>query len=111
MQTVKSRVVSFFADADLIPDIVRAIDEDVLPRYQELPHFVSFVALRSETGPRPEVVAISVWRSGLEGSEEISEAFRDEVHRVTGTTPSRRGYDTLRIVAYDADGQACVDLP
>jgi len=109
--SVKSRVVSFFTDAALIPDIVRSLDDEVLPRFQALPHFVGFVALRSETGPRPEVVGISLWETGLEGSEAVSEEFRSEVHRVTGTKPSRRGYDTLRVMVYDGDGRVCVDLP
>lgn len=110
MRIAKSRVVAFYAEADLIPGIVSTIDEQVLPRFSALPHFLGFVALQSESGPRSEVVGISMWASGLDDSEAVSEEFRDEVHRVTGTTPSRKSYDILRVMVYDADGELCVDL-
>jgi hypothetical protein len=111
MRVAKSRVITFFAEEEAIPTIVTTIDQEVLPRFTALPHFLGFVGLRSETGSRPEVVGISMWDSGLEDSEDISDQFRDEVHRVTGTTPSRRGYDILRVVVYDSDGELCVDIP
>ncbi|MGA2519541.1 MAG: hypothetical protein ABSG81_01835 [Acidimicrobiales bacterium] len=111
MRIAKSREVAFFAEADAIPDIVTTIDEQVLPRFAALPHFLGFVALKSESGPRAEVVGLSFWASGLEDSEAVSEEFRDEVHRVTGTTPSRKSYDVLRVMVYDSEGEICVDLP
>jgi len=52
-----------------------------------------------------------MWDAGLEDSEAISEEFRNEVHRVTGTTPSRKSYDIVRVMVYDSDGELCVDIP
>ena len=111
MRQAKSRIVSFFAESDQIPEVVHAIDNEVLPRFNQLPHFLGFVGLQSESGSRPEVVGISLWASDLDTSEAASEEFRDEIHRVTGTTPSRKGYDVLRVMVYDGDGELCIDLP
>jgi len=52
-----------------------------------------------------------MWDSGLEDAEGISDQFRDEVLRMTGTTPSRRGCDILRVVVCDSDGEPCADIP
>jgi hypothetical protein len=106
----KSRIVNFYVEPESVSTIVRAIDEEVLPRFAALPHFLGRVLLQSEAGPRPEVVRISMWAAGLENSEAISEEFRDEVLRLTGTNPARRAYDNLRIMVRDTDGEICVDL-
>ncbi len=111
MRLAKSRVITFFTEEENIPGIVTTIDQEVLPRFSALPHFLSFVGLRSETGNRPEVVGISMWDAGLEESEAISEEFRDEVHRVTGTTPSRKSYDIVRVMVYESNGELCVAIP
>ena len=111
MPLAKSRVVNFFANADAVPEIVKAIDEEVLPRFSSLPHFLGFVALESEAGPRVEIVGISMWLAGLEESEAVSEEFRDEILRLTGTTPARKGYNIRRVMVRDANGDLCVDLP
>lgn len=108
---MKSRCVSFFVDELLIPEVVRRIQDDVLPRFSQLPHFLGFVALQSELGPRPEVVAMSFWDEGLDDSEAISEDFRNEIEAVTGTTPARRAFDILRVMVRDTNGQVCLDSP
>ncbi len=108
---MKSRCVSFFVDEPLIPEVVRRIQEDVLPRFSQLPHFLGFVALQSELGPRPEIVAMSFWDEGLDDSEAISEDFRNEIEAVTGTTPARRAFDILRVMVRDTNGQVCLDSP
>ena len=103
--------MSFFVEDKLIPDVVRRVQEDVLPRFSVLPHFLGFVALQSEVGPRPEIVAMSFWDEGLEDSEAISEDFRNEIEAVTGTTPARRAFDILRVMVRDTDGNVCLDSP
>jgi hypothetical protein len=108
---MKSRSVSFFVDGDLVPEVVRRVQEDVLPRFSQLPHFLGFVALRSELGPRPEILVMSFWDDGLEESEAISENFRDEIAAVTGSSPARQAFDILRVVVRDVNGDVCVDSP
>jgi len=103
--------MSFFIDQDQIPLVIREVQEGVLPRFSELPHFLGFVALQSEVGPRPEIVAMSFWEDGLEDSEAVAEEFRDEIVRVTGKTPARKAFDILRVMVRNTDGEVCVDSP
>jgi len=103
--------VSFFVDEHLIPEVVRRVQDDVLPRFSQLPHFLGFVALQSELSPRPEIVAISFWDEGLDDSEAVSEEFRNEIEVVTGTTPARRAFDVLRVMVRDTNGRVCLDSP
>jgi hypothetical protein len=107
---VKSRQVSFFVEPDLLPGIMSAIANDVLPRFGQLPHFLGFVALQSESGYRREIVAMSFSDDELEGSESVSKDFRDEIRRIAGTNPTRRGYEILRVVVRDAHGRPCLNL-
>jgi hypothetical protein len=107
---VKSRQISFFVEQDLLSKVMGAIVNDVLPRFAQLPHFLDFVALQSENGPRKEIAAMSFWDDGLEGSESVSREFRSEIQRAVGTNPSRKAYDILRVVVRDTDGQPCLDV-
>ena len=107
---MKSRQVSFFVEPDLLPGIMSAVADDVLPRFGQLPHFLGFVALQSESGARREIVAMSFWDDELEGSEAVSQDFRDEIQRIAGTNPTRRAYEILRVMVRDAHGQPCLDL-
>ncbi len=108
---MKSGCVSFFVDEDLVPEVVRRVQEDVLPRFSQLPHFLGFVALQSELGPRPEIVAMSFWDDGLDESESISEHFRNAIESVTGASPVRRAFDILRVMVRDTSGEVCLDSP
>ena len=109
---VKSRQVSFYVEPRLVPDVITTIDEEVLPRFSQMPHFLGFVALQSELGgARPEIVALSFSDDGLEDSETASEEFRDEIQRVTGTTSSRKAFDILRVMVHDTNGAPCHDSP
>jgi hypothetical protein len=103
---MKSRQISFFVEHDLLPSVMAGIVDDVLPRFAPLPHFLGFVALQSESGPRKEIVAMSFWDDGLEG---VSREFRAEVQRVVGTNPARKSYEILRVLVRDASGQPCLD--
>jgi hypothetical protein len=107
---VKARSVIFFAEEDQIPDVKRRINDEVLPRFSEVPEFLGFVALQSE-GTRPEVIAMSFWNEGLEGSEAISEEFRDEIERVTGAALARKEFTIVKMMMRGSDGEVCLDLP
>jgi hypothetical protein len=108
---LKSRQVSFFVEEDLLPIVMRTVQDEVLPRFCQMPHFLGFIALRSEMGPRPEVVARSFWDDGLEDFEAISEEFRGELQRLAGTASSRKAFDILRVMVRDTNGEPCLDSP
>ncbi len=105
-----ARLVSFFADPDHIPDVRRRIDEQVLPRFLAVPHFLGFMALQSE-GDRSEIVAMSFWDDDLEASEAISEEFRDEIERVTGVTPARKEFNIVKMMVRGPNGKVFLNLP
>jgi hypothetical protein len=107
---VKARSVSFYAEPNQIPELERRIQDEVLPRFAELPGFLGFVALRSD-GTRPEIIAMTFWSGDLEDSESVSEEFRDEVDRVMGTTPSRKEFDVMNMMIRGPDGETDLDLP
>jgi hypothetical protein len=98
---MKGRTVNFFIEPEALPEVLRAIDEDVLPRYRALPHFVGVVVLKSQRGVRVEVAGISLWDGALEDSEEIAAEFRKEVHRVAGTGAARTEYEVIRLELRD----------
>jgi hypothetical protein len=100
--------VVFFAEDEQIPNVRRRIDDEVLPRFSEVPHFLGFVALQSEGSP--QVVAMSFWDDGLEGSEAFSEEFRDEIERVTGAALARREFTIVRMLMRGTDGAVCLDV-
>jgi hypothetical protein len=108
---MKSRRVTFFVEEPQLRDVLATIESEVLPRYSVFPHFLGFVALRSETGPRLEVVIITLWDEGLDESEELSAAFRDEIQRVTGMMPARQAFEILRVMVGDTAGEICLDSP
>lgn len=100
----------FFAEEDQIPDVKRRINDEILPRFSENPEFLGFVALQSE-GSRPEVIAMSFWNDGLEGSEAISEEFRDEIERVTGAALARKEFTIVKMMMRGSEGEISLDLP
>ena len=101
--------MNFFVEPEMVSDILTRIEKEVLPRFSRLPHFLGFVALKSETNTRPEIVALSFWDDGLEGSEEASEAFRDQVEEMTGAAPGRKTFEIIRAMVRDTDGAVCLD--
>jgi len=105
---VKARSVVFYAGDEQKSDVKRRIDEEVLPRFSEAPHFLGFVALQSE-GSR-QVVAMSFWDDGLEGSEAFSEEFQDEIERVTGAALARREFTIVRMLMRGTDGAVYLDV-
>jgi hypothetical protein len=108
---MKSRCISFFVEPDMVPAVLSAVDSEVLSRLSQLPDFLGFVALKSELGPRPEILAISFWEEGLENSEAISQELRDGVERFIGTAPTRKAFDILRAMVRDKSGDVVFDSP
>jgi len=102
--------VSFFAQSDQIPELKRRVTEEVLPRFSAIPAFLGFVIMQSD-GQRSEIVAMSFWDEGLEVSEAISEEFRDEIERVTGTAPAQKEFTILTLTMLAPTGEPASDLP
>jgi hypothetical protein len=98
---MKGRTVTFFIEPEALPEVLRSIDEDVLPRYRAFPHFVGVIVLQSERGSRVEVAGISLWDGDLDDSEEIAAEFRQEVQRVAGTGAARTSYEVIRLELRD----------
>jgi hypothetical protein len=104
---MKGRTMNFFIEREALPEVLRVIDEDVLPRYRAFPHFVGVVVLQSVRGSRIEVAGISLWDGDLEDSEEIAAELRREIQRVAGTGAARTEYEVIRLELRDgARGQS-----
>ena len=101
---MKSRQVSFFIDLNSLPSLMTVLMEEVLPGFRELPHFLGFTVLKSDSGTRTEIVGMSYWDDDLEGSEETAQRFVEEVHRLTGASPSRKRFDILYATMRDTVG-------
>lgn len=101
---MKSRMVQFYVQSDEVPLIMAAISNEVIPRFEQQPHFLGLTVLKSDAEPRSEMVATSYWDDGLEGSELESQRFVDEVIRVTGRNPSRKVFDVLYAQVRDSSG-------
>ena len=107
---MKARFVNFFAGSDRIPDVTRRINEEVLPRFSSIDEFLGFIILQSE-GSRPEIIAISFGDHGLDGSEAISEEFRDEMERVTGAALARKEFSIVKMMMRGSNGAIVLDWP
>jgi hypothetical protein len=101
---MKCRQVSFYVEQSEIPLVMETVVHQVLPQYQVLPHFLGATVIKSDRGERAEVVATSYWDDGLEGSDEESSRFIEEISRVTGQNPSRKMYDILYAEVRDSNG-------
>jgi hypothetical protein len=96
---MKARTVSFYIEAALMPEVLRTLDEELLPQYIDLPHFLGLVVLESETETRPEVVGMSLWDGDLRDCDDIIEGFLRRLYDVTGTSATRKRYEVLRLVS------------
>ncbi len=96
-----SRTVHFFIDPEAPPEVMRSIDETVLLRYREIPHFRGVVVPQSQRGARVEICGISLWDGDLGDSEDLAAEFRGEVHRMAGTGAARTEYEVIRLELRD----------
>jgi hypothetical protein len=92
-------------------DIVR---REVLLSFYDLCHFLGLTVLKADRlkadrGDRSEIIAMSYWDEGLEGSDEVSQRFNHEINRVTGQNPSRRSFDILHAVVRGPSGSFASD--
>lgn len=115
---MKSREVTFYADPEVVAVSVDTIEQEILPSYVSLPHFLGYVVMQEEPYPgRPDpngrrlVTVISFWADGLEPSESAARRFIDEINRVAGTNPTRKNFDLLKAMWCGSDGQQLAQFP
>jgi hypothetical protein len=106
---MKSRVVDFYVNPEDMSRVVSTIENEVIPGFQRLPHFLGLTVIKSETAGRSEVIAASYWDDGLEESERESQRFVDEIIRATGSNPSRRTFDVVYAQVRNSAGALSVD--
>jgi hypothetical protein len=102
---MKSRQVCFYVDRSGLWEMMDAVEERVIPNFEALPHFLGITVIKADAGTRCEVVVTTYWDEGLEGSEEQSALFVEEIARETGRNPSRKAFDTLYARVRDSAGQ------
>jgi len=95
---MRGRTVSFYIDAELIPEVLDVIDNELLPTYSSLPHFLGLIILQSEVDGLPEVLGVSVWDEDMDDSEVVIGGFLQRLHNTTGVSASQRNYKVLRLV-------------
>ena len=86
---MKGRTVNFFIEPEALPEVLRAIDEDVLPRYRAFPHFVGVVVLQSTRGSRIEVAGKLCSRSSLRSSIRLAIAWVRKMSRARDVAGSK----------------------
>jgi hypothetical protein len=96
---MRGRTVSFYIDSELMPTVLQVVDNELLPIYSSMPHFLGLVILESEVaGGRPEVVGLSVWDEEMDDSETVINGFLQRLYETTGVSASQRTYRVLRLV-------------
>jgi hypothetical protein len=106
---MKSRQVSFYVENERLPLLMETIQDEVLPQFQQLPHYLGITVIKADLGDRSEVIATSFWDDGLADSQLVSNHFVEEIVRVTGRNPSRKAFDILYAQVRDAQGALCDD--
>jgi heme-degrading monooxygenase HmoA len=102
-------MVSFFAHTKELTEIQRRVREDALPRFAQVPGFRGLAVVHSD-GDRSEILVMSLWEEELEDSENISEAIREEIERISGTAPARKVYDVDMVTLPGKNFGEFVDL-
>jgi hypothetical protein len=102
---MKSRQISFYVQQHEVSQLMAAVRDRVIPRYEALPHFLGMTVIERDVRTRAEVIVTSFWDDGLDGSEQEASNFIDEIHEVTGANPSRKAFDTLYAQVRDSAGR------
>jgi len=95
---MKARSLTFYIEPDRLDEVLRVIDELIVPIYRELPGFVGLVVLESE-GVRAQLVGLSIWDGDLDTSEEAIAGFREKIATVSGASVAAETFDVLRFVS------------
>ena len=107
---MKTRSVSFFAEPHQVPEVRRRIEEEVLPRFRELPGFLGFVALQSE-GARSEFVALSFWADVSKPRRPSPRSFATRSSASPERRPARQEFTIVKLSVPGHTGNVGIDLP
>ena len=94
---MKARSLTFYIEPDHLEEVVRVLDEQIVPEYRELPNFVGLVVLQADH-VRREVVCLSIWDRDMEASEEGIARFRRRITSVSGASAAMETFDVLRLL-------------
>lgn len=94
---MKARTLTFYVEPELVPAVLKALDEEILPEYRKIPGFLGLVLLHADHSRR-EIVGISVWDGSLAESNRVMAGFRLQLSSIAGTAPTTETYDVLRFV-------------
>ena len=83
---MKARSLIFYIEPDRLAEVVRVLDEQIVPEYRELPNFVGLVVLHADH-VRREVLCLSIWDGDLDASEDAIARFRRGMANVSGAPP------------------------
>lgn len=81
----------------MMDEVLRVLDEEVLPRYRSIPQFVGLVILASSTGARREVVGLSLWEGDVARSDAIIDELLERLYEIQGTSATSKVYDVVRL--------------
>lgn len=95
---MKARTLTFYIEPNRLGEVLRVVDDLVVPIYRELPGFIGLVVLESE-GVRTQLVGLSIWDGDLDASEEAIAGFREKIAIVSGTSAATEAFDVLRLVS------------
>jgi hypothetical protein len=101
---MKCRQLSFYVETPELGAMMTAVRDRVIPGFESLPHFLGMTVIKCDIGPRSQVFVTSFWDDGLEGSNEASARFIEEIVETTGRNPSRTAYDTLYAEVRNSSG-------
>jgi hypothetical protein len=95
---MKARSLTLDVEPERLAEVLRVVDEKIVPEYRELPNFVGLVVLHAGHA-RKEVVGISIWDGDLDASEDAIDRFRRGMTNVSGAPAATDTFDVLRLVS------------
>lgn len=95
---MQARSLHFYIEPDHFAEVVRVLDERIVPEYRQLPGFVSLVVLQADH-VRKEVVVLSIWDEDPDASEDVIARFRRTITDVSGASIATETFDVLWLVS------------
>ncbi len=105
-----SRQVTAFVEPEALDAVISTLIDDVLPVYCKTPHFLGFTVVKSDKGPRTEVVATSYWDDGLEQTAQLSDQFVARIRAIDGVSAARRPFEIVYATMRDTTGGFCAEV-
>lgn len=95
---MKARSWIFSIEPERLAEVMKVVDEKVVPEYRELPNFLGLVVLHAGH-VRREVLCLSLWDGDLGASEDAIERFRRGMANISDAPPAVDTFDVLRFVS------------